>query len=212
MPNLNLKDDDVVHEEPMTPRLRRRDEGSQNKAMLLILYVVLILIVVGGALFFLNNAGIIKLWGSKPTVKRIATPVPIDTTAMAENESMRPTATPTEGKKSEIKKSEARKNEVKKSQTVKEQAPKKELAPVQPAGSGEFAVQISSWTDQAKANTHVAQLRDAGLDAYVIETATKTGPRWSVRVGRYSSQEEAQNAAARLGENSETRVFVVKAQ
>jgi cell division septation protein DedD len=202
MPNLNLKDDEVVHEEPMTPRLRRRDEGSQNKVMIMILYVVLILIVVGGALFFLNNAGIIKLWGSKPTVKRIATPPPIDTTAMTANDSVQPEVTPPESKKSESRKSRA----------VKAQAPKKYSPPAQPAGSGEFAVQISSWTDQAKANTHVAQLREAGLDAYVIETATKTGPRWSVRVGRYVSEEEAKSAAARLGENSETRVFVVKAQ
>jgi cell division septation protein DedD len=207
MPNLNLKDDEVVHEEPMTPRLRRRDEGSQNKVMIVILYVVLILVVAGGALFFLNNAGIIKLWGSKPTVKRIATPPPIDTTAMAANESAQPEATPPELKKSEVKKIGSRK-----SQAVKEQAPKKYLPPVQPAGSGEFAVQISSWTDQAKANTHVAQLRDAGLDAYVIETATRTGPRWNVRVGRYASEQEAKSAAAHLGENSETRVFVVKAQ
>jgi cell division septation protein DedD len=207
MPNLNLKDDEVVHEEPITPRLRRRDEGSQNKAMIMTLYVVLILIVIGGALFFLNNTGIIKLWGSKPTVKRIATPPPIDTTAMTVNDSVQPEATPPESKKSEIKK-----GGMKKSQVVQEQTPTKILPPVQPAGSGEYAVQISSWTDQAKANTHVDQLREAGLDAYVIETATKTGPRWSVRVGRYASEEEAKTTAARLGENSETRVFVVKAQ
>ncbi len=207
MPNLNLKDDEIVHEEPMTPRLRRRDEGPHNKSMVMVLYIVLILVVLGGALFFLNNAGIIKLWGPKLTVKRIAPPPPVDTTAMAAKDTAKPEVASLESKKIGSKKGES-----KKGQAVKEPITKKELPPVQPAGSGEFAVQISSWTDPEKADVHVAQLRDAGLDAYVVKAETKAGTRWSVRVGRYASEQEARTVAAHLGENAETRVIVVRAQ
>lgn len=203
MPNLNLKDDEVVHDEPMTPRLRRQDDGSQHKSTIIVLYLVLILVVIGGGLFFLNNAGIIKLWGSKPTVKRMmSVPPPVDTTTMAAKDTVKPESTAPESKKAEPKKGHA----------IKMPEPKKELAPVQPAGSGEFAVQISSWPEQEKADTHAAQLREAGLNAYVVKAETKSGTRWSVRVGRYASEQEAKTVAAHLGENAETRVIVVRAQ
>ncbi len=217
MPNLNLKDDEVVHEEPMAPRLRRRDEGTQSKATTVVLYIVLVIVILGAAAFFLNKYGVIKLWGSKPTiVKRVAPPTPasLDSLAAAE-EAAAAAAKPEAGKtaaKTEIGKKAAKtpaKAAPVASPAPKETKPARTPVPLaQPAASGEFAVQISSWPEEEKAVAHANQLRESGLDAYVV----KAGERWTVRVGRYPSQTAAREEAKRLGENAEGRVIVVKAQ
>ncbi len=209
MPNLNLKDDEVVHEEPMAPRLRKRDEGTQSKGTTLVLLIVLIIAILAGITFLLNQYGVIKLWGSKTVaVKRVAPPVaPVDTMAAAVETSGKGAAEKETMKKPEGKKAKALKA-APAAAAPKEKKTIAAPAPAQQAANGEYAVQISSWPEEEKANSHANQLREGGLDAYVV----KAGDRWTVRVGKYASHQQAREEAKRLGENAESRVIVVRAQ
>ena len=77
-------------------------------------------------------------------------------------------------------------------------------------GSGDYTVQVSSWQSRTKADQEVTRLSNAQFDAFV-EEGTVEGDRWyRVRVGRYQTQGEAGEAAARLGQLLEDGAWVTR--
>lgn len=62
-----------------------------------------------------------------------------------------------------------------------------------------FTIQESSWATKTEADKRVRHFRGEGYDAYVTKYAPKNGKTWfRVRIGDYSSLEEAQNILKRL--------------
>jgi nucleoid DNA-binding protein len=77
-------------------------------------------------------------------------------------------------------------------------------------GSGDYTVQVSSWQSRGKAEEEVNRLSNAQLSAFV-EEGTVDGERWfRVRVGRYQTQADAGEAAARLDQLLEGGTWVTK--
>ncbi|HWO43506.1 MAG TPA: SPOR domain-containing protein [Candidatus Eisenbacteria bacterium] len=58
--------------------------------------------------------------------------------------------------------------------------------------AGQWTVQVNAFPDEKSAKTWVDRLRNKGYNAYVTEFQTKGRKWYRVRVGRYSSREEAE--------------------
>jgi cell division protein FtsN len=77
-----------------------------------------------------------------------------------------------------------------------------------PSGSGNFTVQVSSWTSKDMAEKEASRLSSAGMSAFV-EDAVIAGENWyRVRVGRYGSSREAKEAADQLAKSMEGQIWV----
>ena len=92
---------------------------------------------------------------------------------------------------------------------------KTEPAPVQkftppPSGSGNYTVQVSSWTSKDMAEKEASRLSAAGMSAFV-EDVVIAGENWyRVRVGRYGSSREAKEAADQLAKSMEGQIWVAR--
>jgi cell division septation protein DedD len=77
------------------------------------------------------------------------------------------------------------------------------------SAAGNYVVQVSSWVDVSHAKAEVDKLAAAGYSAFV-EDAMVNGQMWHrVRVGRYSSEKEAADAASQL-QQTYTDAWVVR--
>jgi DedD protein len=65
-------------------------------------------------------------------------------------------------------------------------------------GSSRVVVQVGAYADPAKARETRQKLEKAGLKTYTQVVETKDGQRTRVRVGPYSSREEAEQVAAKI--------------
>jgi len=220
MPRLNLKDDSLESEEPLEsdqstappPTLRDVGGGGGGKGMSTILLVVLILLVLAAAAFALNYFGVVHLWGKKaPEVTEAIPepdlPMPETTTegetAPPEDASLAPAATIPEP---------AASPEVSPPVTAQPRAttPSRPAATAPPTGEGMFTVQVSSWETRAKADEEAAKLSAAGYSAYVQEGSVAGEVWYRVRVGRYGSMREAQEAATQLERVAESAIWVAQ--
>ena len=61
-----------------------------------------------------------------------------------------------------------------------------------------MVVQVGAYADPAKARETRQKLEKAGLKTYTQVVETKDGQRTRVRVGPYSSREEAEQVAAKI--------------
>jgi DedD protein len=66
------------------------------------------------------------------------------------------------------------------------------------SGSSRVVVQVGAYADPAKARETRQKLEKAGLKTYTQVVETKDGQRTRVRVGPYSSREEAEQVAAKI--------------
>lgn len=206
MPKLNLKEEGMEEtqspesqfSDPSGPRLRESTERSGGPSP--IVQILIAILLLGGITFALNYFGVIHLWGSKtPKVAESTLPEPEyvpppATQAPATTpETTTPTPTPTTTPGTQSSKPAV-------------------ITPSLPAssGTGNYTVQVSSWVTMSKANEEVARLNAGGLSAFVSE-ATVAGETWyRVRVGRYASQKEADEAASQLQEMLENGIWVAR--
>jgi cell division protein FtsN len=78
-------------------------------------------------------------------------------------------------------------------------------------GAGErFTIQVAAYGTPRLAETLRGRLAAKGHDAAVSEVATSSGPRWRVRVGTYTSRDDARAAAARLATQMRLEPMVVR--
>jgi hypothetical protein len=234
MPKLNLRDDGFEEESnPLDsdqnvappPTLREVGVSGGGGSSSTILTVLLLVAVVAGGVFALNYFKVIHLWGKrapKVTTEAITeqlpppeTPAPASnttdqgSTAPANDVTPTPepslepaagtppaTATPVPTASRSTHKSDA--------------APARKFTPP-PSGSGNFTVQVSSWTSKDMAEKEASRLSSAGMSAFV-EDAVIAGESWyRVRVGRYASSKEAKEAADQLAKSVEGQIWVAKA-
>ncbi|MEM8993429.1 MAG: SPOR domain-containing protein, partial [Acidobacteriota bacterium] len=65
-----------------------------------------------------------------------------------------------------------------------------------------FSLQIGAFSSQANAQVQVGKVSQLGLDPYVVLVIDGDRTLYTVRLGRYSSRDAAQSAAAALREES----------
>jgi hypothetical protein len=208
MPRLNLKDDSLESDPdsmdsepnpPAPPTLRDVDGGSRGGISPL-LWIVLGLIVVAGVVFALNQFKIIHLWGSKPVavsdpLLEPDLPMPeesaTDASAQSEGEEQIAPSTPLPETTQEPPVTPP-------AVETPSATPRKPAASFSSGGIGNYAIQVSAWETQAKANEQAAKLTEAGFPAYVTEGFVEGETWYRVRVGRYSTMVEAQKALQQL--------------
>jgi len=233
MPRLNLKEDpfegDLTQDSTdrnvnAPPSLR--DVGGGGGVSPLLLVIIILVLLAGGA-FLLNHFGVINLWGSKTT--QIADQLP---------ESDLPPPDWASGEEGEATESQdpllAPSTELPPPGTAPEvrppvgaqQTPAPAVAPPrtrQPAtstpppslsiatsGTGDYTVQVSAWMTQQKADAEAAKLSAAGYTAFVEDAYVGGGNWYRVRIGRYATMEEAQQAAAQLQSMMESQLWVAR--
>jgi photosystem II stability/assembly factor-like uncharacterized protein len=73
-----------------------------------------------------------------------------------------------------------------------------------------FAIQISSLTNEAEAQTAIADLKTKGVEAYLVKSEVPgKGIRYRVRIGKFSSMQQAQAAGDRLTSEKTITEFAV---
>jgi DedD protein len=109
-----------------------------------------------------------------------------DAAAPAKVEAPKPDAV-----KAEATKADSAKSENTKAESAKHDDTHKE-------GAGRFVVQVGAFSEEAKVRELRSKVEKAGLKTYTQEAATKEGKRIRVRVGPFTSREDADKAAAKL--------------
>ncbi len=217
MPDLNLQDEEGSLEnlenlgegETEAP-VEEVEERGKGKGATILIAVLAILIVGAGAVYLLNRFGIIKVFGKKapPQVVQLQQePTPAetpgvgaaDTTAakMIETPPLRGAkagAAPPAGKPTAA-------------------APKKEMptstaAPKLGEMRGEYTIQVSAWRDKSIAEEMVKRLAEAGYPSYVEERPYKDGSWYTVRIGKYSSRKDAQEAVQSFAEEIKSNFWI----
>jgi cell division septation protein DedD len=237
MPKLNLRDDGFEEESnPLDsdqnvappPTLREVGVSGGGGSSSTILTVLLLVAVVAGGVFALNYFKVIHLWGKRtPKVSTEAVTEqlpPPETTVPGANAtdqgstapandvtptpepSLEPSAatTPVSPTPSPTAPAPSR-------STHKSEAAQARKFTPPPSGSGNFTVQVSSWTSKEMAEKEASRLSAAGMSAFV-EDAVIAGESWyRVRVGRYASSKEAKEAADQLAKSVDGQIWVAKA-
>ncbi|HTY58236.1 MAG TPA: SPOR domain-containing protein [Bacteroidota bacterium] len=236
MPKLNLRDDGFEEESnPLDsdqsvappPTLREVGVSGGGGKSSTLLTAILLIVVVGGGVFALNYFKVIHLWGKRtPKISTeamtdqlpvpetpvqganatdqgsTAAPAP-DASTQTPEPSLEPSAaTPTPSTSTPVPTTSrpSRKSEA---------TPASKFVPP-PSGSGNYTVQVSSWTSKEMAEKEASRLNTAGMSAFV-EDAVIAGENWyRVRVGRYGSSKEAKEAADQLAKSMEGQIWVAK--
>jgi hypothetical protein len=235
MPKLNLRDDgfeednnplDTDQSVSPPPTLREvgvGGGGAKTSTLLMVLAIVAALLL---SVFALNYFKVIHLWGKKAPKVTIeqdlpAADLPVASTDAGANPagtaadpslttpelSLEPSTTPAGNTTAPATTTPATTTPT--TTTKPKPEPTRKFVPP-PSGSGTFTVQVSSWTSKSRAEKEAQKLSTAGMSSFV-EDAVIAGENWyRVRVGRYSSSEEAKAAAAELAKSLEGRIWVAK--
>jgi hypothetical protein len=226
MPRLNLKDDSLEGDAGLggqdrdmatPPTLREVGGGGGSSPLILILIII---VVLAGGVFALNYFGIINLWGKKtPAAISDQLPEPdlpppdwAETAeggqaATGEDDLMAPSSQLPDAEVPEVTPPGG---QAPGSQPTSSPITSGPSVTLPTSGSGDYTVQVSAWMSRTKADAEAAKLSTAGFDAYV-EDAMVFGSTWyRVRVGRYASTTDAQQAASQLQSMMEGVVWVGK--
>ena len=217
MPRLNLKDDELEggaesqgsgNEPTLPPNLREIGSGGGKSSPILIVLLVLLIILV--AVFALNFFHVINLWGRKPpqVVEMLPEPPTANTDSLAGSASAGEPGTTSSTSPELTPTPNVTPGSTKESATSATTARPSVTAP--PLGSGDFSVQVSSWATAAKAKEEADRLSASGFSAYVEESGGGKGRWHRVRVGKFATMKEAQEAASRYSRELETDAVVVK--
>ena len=180
--------------------------GGGGKSILLL---VVVLCIAAAGVYFLNQRGIIKLWGKKqPPVAQIqeeqfppetvSQPAQVQKQADTNEVALLDTAPVEEKTGSCEDESEAK---AKESTAKKSKAEKKNEAVIETESSsklsemkGEFTVQVIAYREKRKAEETTKNLEFSGYPSFVEKIPMKGGDWYTVRIGRYPSRDEAKKA------------------
>jgi len=200
MPDLNLIDEEEFDEQsaPAAPAPKKSTTGKGGGGSgRTILLLALILIVAAGGVYFLNQRGIIKLWGKKqqPIAQVQEDPFMLE---QAEQVQKQPDTTevalldtPLLEEKTESAKEAAPAPDLKK---PKEEDEKTDLASKLSEMKGEYTVQVIAYREKKKAVETAGNLEFAGYPSFVERVPMKGGDWYTVRIGRYATRDEAKQA------------------
>ena len=203
MPDLNLIDEGGFDEAPApaappvkTKISKSSSGGGGNKTKILIIFLILIFVAVG--VYFMNQRGIIKLWGKKKA--QIAQ---IQEEPFQQEPSEQPPQEPKQEPQQQPDTSHValvetapveEKAEPPKETVEKEEAVETESASKLSEMKGEFTVQVVAYREKSKAVATSKNLEDAGYPSFVEKVPMKGEDFYTVRIGKYLSREDAQKA------------------
>ncbi len=218
MPRLNLKDDGMEEEplpldsdKPITPPPTLRDVGGTGGGggRSVLLLIVAIIVVLAAAVFALNYFKVIKLWGKKsPATAQLSGDLKSGIPPGEGTEQMPP---PEAGQSTEST-PPPEPTPVPTQEPAPEPTPpvEKPAVSIPTSGSGDYTVQMSSWSTKAKADQEAARLTSAGYTSFVEESSVGGQTWFRVRVGHYATAKEARDAAAQLSRLSDDGAWVAK--
>jgi septal ring-binding cell division protein DamX len=232
MPDLNLIDEggfEDVPEAPAAPPAKKSVKGGGGGGGKTILLVVLCLVLVGGVVFFLNQRGIIKLWGKKPQpIVQVQEEQFPQEPAPQSAEAQKPADTsevalldtaPVEEKVEAPKPEPVKEPEVKATEpgAKKTKAGKKGEAVVETGSAsklnemkGEFTVQVIAYREKSKAEETAKNLEFSGYPSFVEKIPMKGGDWFTVRIGRYASRDDAKKAVLSFAEQLQAHYVIDK--
>jgi cell division septation protein DedD len=202
MPDLNLIDEGGFDEAPApaAPPAKKKiskssgSGGSGTK----ILIIFLVLICVAAGVYFMNQRGIIKLWGKKKAQVAQMQEEPFQQEPIEQ-----PAQEPKQEPQQQTDTSHVALVETapveEKAEPPKETAVKEEVAETESVSklsemSGEFTVQVVAYREKSKAVETSKNLEYAGYPSFVEKVPMKEGNFYTVRIGKYPSREDAQKA------------------
>jgi cell division protein FtsN len=199
MPDLNLIDEGGFDEAPAPaapPAKKKISKGGGGPKTILL--IVFLLLVVGGTVYFLNQRGIIKLWGKKKAQVAQMQEEPFQQEPVDQ-----PAQEPTQAPQQQTDTSHVALVETtpveEKAEPPKETVEKEEVAETESVSklsemSGEFTVQVIAYREKSKAVETSKNLEYAGYPSFVEKVLMKGRAWYTVRIGKYPSREDAQKA------------------
>jgi cell division septation protein DedD len=201
MPDLNLIDEGGFDEIPapaaVAPAKKKMQKsGGGGGGVLKTLLIVFLIAAIGYGVYYLNQRGIIKLWGKKqaqvvqvqdepfqqepieqPAQEPMQEPQPqIDTAQVALVET-----SPVEEKAEPPKETTEGSMETESTSKLSEM-------------SGEFTIQVVAYSEKSKAVETSKNLEYAGYPSFVEKVPINGRNLFTVRIGKYPSREDAQKA------------------
>jgi cell division protein FtsN len=228
MPDLNLMDEGGFEETPAAPvappvKKNVKSSGGGGGGGKIILLVVVVLCIGAAAVFFLNQRGIIKIWGKKKPIVQVQEEQfppetqnqPVQAQKQADtNEVAMIETSPVEEKQEAVKEPEAKAIEpaAKKTKTAKKQAAMIETDSYSKLSdmSGEFTVQVIAYREKNKADETAKNLEISGYPSFVEKIPMKGGEWYTVRIGHYASRDEAKKAVESFAEQLQAHYVIDK--
>jgi cell division septation protein DedD len=231
MPDLNLQDDGSMDnlessnehiEESTAPEEESEKQGGGGAKIVII--VLALLVVGGGGAFLLNKLGVIHIFGPKkaaPAVVQLQEQAPSQQAEAAapagDAGQTKMIETPPLDEKGKPAKKGAEKSAAKNAVKEKAQPAPKEMPAAAPSGKlqemkGEYTIQVSAWRDKEIAEELSKRLADAGYPAYVEDRQYKDGTWYTVRVGKYPSRKEAEQAVQSFAEELRSSYWIDRAR
>lgn len=240
MPDLNLIDEGGFEETPATPvappakKMVKKSGGGGGRT---ILFLLLILCIAAATVYFLNQRGILKLWGKKqqPIAQvqeeqfppEAPTQQPAQVQKQADtNEIALINTTPVEekaevGKESKSVKeleaikepaTKAIKSIVKKSKAIKKSEEFIETESLSKLSemTGEFTIQVVAYREKDRAEETAKNLEISGYPSFVENVPMNGGDWYTVRIGRYSTRDEALKAVQSFAEELQAHYIIDK--
>jgi cell division protein FtsN len=232
MPDLNLIDEggfEDVPEAPSAPPAKKSSKGGGGGSGKTILLVVLCVVLAAGVVFFLNQRGIIKLWGKKakpvmqvqeeqfppePATQPTQMQKPADTsevalldTAPVEEKVEAPKPEPVKEPEATVAETPGKKPKSgKKSEAVIDTESPSKLGQMK----GEFTVQVIAYREKIRAEETAKNLEFAGYPSFVEKIPMKGSDWYTVRIGHYTTRDEAKKAVQSFGEQLQAHYVIDK--
>jgi cell division protein FtsN len=205
MPDLNLIEEEEFEEQsaPVAPVAKKKTKGGGGGGGRTILILLLVVIIAAAAVYFLNQRGVIKLWGKKQQSLAQTQEEPFQMEQFDQNAQAQKPAdtsevalleTPTLEEKAEPAKNPEAKLAAPAAKKSKEEAMESETASKLSEMKGEFTVQVIAYREKKKAIETSNNLEFAGYPSFVEKVPMKGGDWYTVRIGKYPTRDEAQKA------------------
>jgi len=200
MPDLNLIDEGGFDEAPapVAPPAKKKvikSSGGGGGPKIILLIVVLLLIV-GGTVFYLNQRGIIKLWGKKKAQVTQMQEEPFQQEPIEQPQQQQPQQQQADTSHVALVETAPVEEKVEppKETGEKEEAVESESSSKLSEMNGEFTVQVIAYREKSHAVETSKNLEYAGYPSFVEKVPMKGGDWYTVRIGKYPSREDAQKA------------------
>lgn len=228
MPVLNLQDEESMDNLESSTDLGAdltvsRDETPKKGGVVtkILIVVLAVLIVGGGGAFLLDKLGVVQIFSKKKTPPAVAqlqdqtapTEVAAPAGGGAANQMIETPPVEEKGKAA-TKRTDDKSAKIPAGKT---EVPVKNMPAPASSGNlqvmkGEYTIQVSAWRDKEIAGEIVKRLEDAGYPAFVEDQEFKGGTRYTVRVGRYSSRKDAEQAVQNFAEELKANYWIDKAR
>lgn len=225
MPDINLQDEGSMDyldssEEPGEGAVASRRKTPKKGRGTSIFFILLAVVILGGGgAFLLDKLGVVQIFGKKKAAPAVAQlqdqTAPTEVAAASGgDESSQMIETPPVDEKGKAPAAAKKPDDkaVKKSDAASKPMPAPTSGGNLQEMTGEYTVQVSSWRDKEIADQIVKRLADAGYPAFVQALEFKGGTWYTVRVGRYASRKDAEQAVQNFAEELKSNYWIGKAK